>query len=359
MRVKNWLRYLRNFTLNKFTGIKKPYSAQIEVTLKCNASCSFCSIPNLPPSFTFNEMSTAQVKYIIDELAKLGVNAISFTGGEPTLRNDLPELISHAGIEHDFMNGVATNGYLMPKLFQENGKLNGLDYILLSLDYPNAKMHNRKRGLKIFDKVLKTIEYANAREIKVILSTVVMKDNLNLLDELCELAEYMECSIELYPCEDIIREFSNKQYKVDEIEKLIPPISIWANLIRMLHNKYKNILTDPLSLQIIEEGGFGGYPKYNQEILRCHVAQSYLFIRNDGYVDFPCKIHPLLSIDALKYPISEIYNISEVRSIIQNHDDFDFCNNCRLGCAIASSMPATWKTLASKYIQGYLNGNLK
>ena len=345
--------------LNKFTEIKKPYSAQIEVTLKCNASCSFCSIPNLPLSYKSNEMSTTQIKYIIDELAKLGVNAISFTGGEPTLRKDLPELIYHAGVHHDFMNGIATNGFLMPKLFRENGKLDGLDYILLSLDYPNAEMHNRKRGLKIFDKVLKTIEYANTREVKVILSTVVMKDNLSLLDEICELAESEGCSIELYPCEDIIREFSNLQYKVDNIENIIPPISIWANKIRILRKKYKNILTDPLSLQIIEEGGFGGFPNYNQEILRCHVAQSYLFIRNDGYVDFPCKIHPLLNINALKYPLSEIYNISEVRSIIQNHDDFEFCDNCRLGCAIASSMPATWKTLASKYIQGYLNGNLK
>jgi MoaA/NifB/PqqE/SkfB family radical SAM enzyme len=345
--------------LNKFTKIKKPYSAQIEVTLKCNASCPFCSIPSLHSSFLSNEMSTTQIKSIIDELAKLGVNALSFTGGEPTLRKDLPELIYHAGVNHDFMNGIATNGYLMPKLFHENGKLDGLDYILLSLDYPDAEQHNKKRGLKIFDKVLKTIEYANARGIKVIISTVVMRDNINKLDRLCELAEQNECSIELYPCENIIREFSDKQYKVENVDDLIPPLSLWANMIRILHKNYKNILTDSLSVQIIEKGGFGGFPNYNQKILRCHVAQSYLFIRNDGFVDFPCKIHPLLSINALKYPISELYKVSEVRKIIQNHDDFEFCSNCRLGCAIASSMPATWKTLASKYIKGYLNGNLK
>ncbi|MEJ2294267.1 MAG: radical SAM protein [Candidatus Lokiarchaeota archaeon] len=345
--------------LNKFTKRKKPYSAQIEVTLKCNASCPFCSIPHLPSSFSSNEMRTSQIKYIIDELAKLGVNALSFTGGEPTLRMDLPELIYHAGVKHDFINGIATNGYLMPKLFRENGSLTGLDYILLSLDYPNPEKHDKRRGLKIFEKVIQTIEYANSHEVKVILSTVVMKDNLNSLDEMCRLAEKRGCSIELYPCEDIIREFPDKQYKIDHIDDLIPSVPLWANLIRILRRRYKNILTDPLSLQIIEQGGFGGFPNYNQEILRCHVAQSYIFVRNDGIVDLPCKIHPLLSINALKYPISKLYEICEVREIIQNHDDFKFCNNCRLGCAIASSMPATWKTLASKYIQGYLNGNLK
>jgi MoaA/NifB/PqqE/SkfB family radical SAM enzyme len=359
IRIINWLRYLRNFTLNKFTDKKKPYSAQIEVTLKCNASCPFCSIPKLPSSFKSNEMSTEQIKYLIDELAQLGVNALSFTGGEPTLRNDLPELIYHAGVEHDLINGIATNGYLMPKLFRENGRLEGLDYILLSLDYPNATMHNKKRGLNVFDKVLKTINYANNRDVKVIISTVVMKDNLHLLEEMCNLAEKNNCSIELYPCENIIRDFHDKQYSIENIDDLIPSIRIWANTIRALRRQYKNILTDPLSLQIIEKGGFGGFPNYNQEILRCHVAQSYLFIRNDGFIDFPCKIHPMVSIDGFKYPISKIYDLYEVRKILKKHDDFDFCKDCRLGCAIASSMPARWKTLASKYIQGYLNGNLK
>jgi MoaA/NifB/PqqE/SkfB family radical SAM enzyme len=304
-------------------------------------------------------MSTNQIKYLIDELAVLGVNALSFTGGEPTLRHDLPELIYHAGVRHDFMNGIATNGYLMPRLFRQNGRLDGLDYILLSLDYPDPALHNKKRGLNVFDKVLETIKYANGRDIKVIISTVVMRDNLFLLEDLCKLAENNDCSIEMYPCENIIRDYPDKQYKIDAIDDLIPSIPLWANMIRILRRKYKNILTDPLSLQVIEKGGFGGFPNYNQEILRCHVAQSYLFVRSNGVITFPCKIHPILSINGLKYPLSKIFNLSQVRKIIEKHDDFDFCKNCRLGCAIASSMPATWKTLASKYLQGYLNGNLK
>jgi MoaA/NifB/PqqE/SkfB family radical SAM enzyme len=304
-------------------------------------------------------MSTKQIIYLIDELAQLGVNALSFTGGEPTLREDLPELIYHAGIKHDLMNGIATNGYLMPKLFKRNGSLNGLDYILLSLDYPNAKLHNQRRGLNVFDKVIQTIDYANKRDVKVIISTVVMKDNLHLLEEICKLANEKECSIELYPCEDIIRDYPDKQYKIENIDTIIPLISRWANLIRTLRKHYPNILTDPLSVQIIEKGGFGGFPHYHQDILRCHVAQSYLFIRNDGFINFPCKIHPKLSINSFQYPLAKIYQSIELHRIIKKHDDFPFCNNCRLGCAIASSMPARWKTLASKYILGYLRGNLK
>ena len=78
----------------------------------------------------------------------------------------------------------------------------------------------------------------------------------------------------------------------------------------------------------------------------------------DGFIDYPCKIHPLISFNALKYPLSLIYNLKEVRDIMQCRDDFEFCNGCYFGCAIVASLPAKWKALYSKYIQGYLIGNL-
>jgi len=303
-------------------------------------------------------MTTEQIKYLIDQIADLGVLALSFTGGEPTLRKDLPELIYYTGVVHGFMNGVATNGYLLPKLLKEN-KLEGLDYILLSLDYPKAELHDKMRGIKVFDKVLKSIELANKNDIKTIISTVVMKDNLYYLKDMVELAKNLNSSIELYPCEDIIRDFPNHHYQIDEIHNMIPNISIWANLIRTLRREYKNILTDPISIEVVEKGGFGGNPSFHQKTLRCHVAEAYLFISHDGLLHYPCKIHPIASFNALKYPLKDIYYSEQVRDIMKEHDNYDFCENCRLGCAIASSIPTRWKTLYSKYIRGFLDGNLR
>jgi len=353
------LRYIRNFALNKFTYKKVPYSAQIELTLRCNATCPFCSIHLIPKHLKSNEMTTHHIKSLIDQISELGVNALSFTGGEPTLRKDLPELVYHAGIVHDFINGIATNGYLMPQLLKEKNRMEGLDYILLSLDYPTAELHNKKRGIKVFDRVMETITLSNKRDISVIISTVVMKDNIQFLENICELAENLNCSIELFPCEDIIRDHRNFQYKVNNIEDLIPDLSVWAKLIRSLRSKYKNILTDPISINVVEKGGFGGAPEYYQTSLRCHVAEAYLFVRYDGFIDYPCKIHPIKSFHTLKDTINNIYYSSEVREIMKQHDTYDFCDQCRLGCAIASSLPTTWKTLYAKYIQGYLKGNLR
>ncbi|MBD3194700.1 MAG: radical SAM protein [Candidatus Lokiarchaeota archaeon] len=339
--------------MNKFTKRIIPYSAQIELTLKCMGKCRFCSIPSIPDSLKNNEMKTEEVKRIIDEIHNLKIVALSFTGGEPTLRKDLPELIKYSGEEKGLITGLATNGYLIPQIYKRNG-LTGLDYILLSLDYPIDYMHNKMRGVDVFDNAIRTIKLAHKNNVNVIISTNVMKSNMIYLSQICKLAEDLGCSIELYPCEDIVRFYEGVAYRRKHVKELIPNLDKWAKMIRSLRKRYSNILTDHISTQIVQEGGFGGRPKH-QEFLRCHVAGAYLFIRHDGKISFPCKIHPLLSFNALKYPLWSLYNMKEVRDIINEHDQYDFCNGCYLGCAITSSMTAQWNTVYEKYIKGLRN----
>ncbi|MFX1259117.1 MAG: radical SAM protein [Promethearchaeota archaeon] len=327
----------------------------MEVTLRCNGKCPFCAIHSLPKNYIENEMTTEQIIFLIDQLAEFGINTLSLTGGEPTLRKDLPELIYHMGVKHNFINGITSNGFLLPKLLP---KLEGLDFILTSLDYPTAELHDKFRGIKVFDKVIEAINLANKRDIKVIISTVVMKDNLHLLEDICKIAEDLNCTIELYPCEDIIWDINGKNYRVENIQEMIPDLHIWANKIRALRTKFKNILTDTVSLEIIEKGGFGGTP-YHQKTLRCHVAEAYMFIRHNGVIDYPCKIHPKISFDTLNHTISKIYRCKEARDIMKKNDDYQFCDGCRLGCAITSSIPTKLKTCYAKYVRGYLNGNLR
>ncbi|MBY8981734.1 MAG: radical SAM protein [Candidatus Lokiarchaeota archaeon] len=350
-------KFVRNYLLNTFTFRKIPYSAQIELTLRCNAKCKFCAIPGMPNSLKKKEMTTEQIKSIIDQIAKLGVLSLTFTGGEPTLRGDLPELIYHTGVVHNFITGLASNGYNLPKLL-DNNKLNGLNYILISLDFPIAELHDHMRGIKVFDNVIKSIKLAAKRDIKIIISTNVMKENIRYLPELCDLAKNLDCCIELFPCEDIIRIYNGQKYKVGNMDSIIPNLHLWAKIVRNLQKKYKNLLTDRFSIKTIESGGFGGTPKY-QKAVRCHVAEAYLFVRHDGYIDYPCKIHPIKRYNALEKPIYSIYNSKEVKEIMKKHDGYEFCNGCRLGCAIASSLTTHRATIYEKYIKNFFKGNLK
>ncbi|MFX1344659.1 MAG: hypothetical protein ACFFAI_06105, partial [Promethearchaeota archaeon] len=65
------------------------------------------------------------------------------------------------------------------------------------------------------------------------------------------------------------------------------------------------------------------------------------------------------SFNTQNYSLYDIYYSKEVKDIMKKHDNYNFCENCRLGCAIASSIPTHWKTVYSKYIKGFLDGNLR
>ncbi|MBD3350111.1 MAG: radical SAM protein [Candidatus Lokiarchaeota archaeon] len=373
MSLFNYWRFIGNFFLNKISSILgidttiRPLNAQIELTLRCNARCKFCSIwtKAYQKSVTDPEMTTEQVKRIIDGLNKMHITVLSFTGGEPTLRSDLGELIDYAASK-GMMTGIATNGYLLEDLVKK-GALKNLENCMVSVDFPTAELHDYYRGIKVFDRVVKGMRAARKSGIKVLISTTVTKESLPYMEEMCKFATKNHAMIELLPCENIVREVLDEALEVQNIEKdYIPDLHQWAKEIRRLKQKYPNLTTDALTARIIENGGFGQFARFGLRerffmwyvtYMPCHVAMAYLFIKYNGDVVFPCKLHPILSVSALKYPIEKIYHAPEVRKIQQQKDTFPFCRGCRLGCAISTSLPFYWSGLYGKYIVAFLKGN--
>lgn len=349
----NYFRFAKNFALNNFSfnQVYKPLNAQIELTLRCNARCVFCSIWQRDFQKEIQqEMSTSEVKHIIDELEKLGVQVVNFTGGEPTLRNDLPELISYVKSK-GMMPTIATNGFTLYELVK-SGKINDIEWVMVSLDWPDAENHDKYRGIKIFDKTVKGIRALVLEGKAAQISTVITKENLNKMEEMCKFAHDLGAMIEMLPCENIIRE-QDTAHIVDEIEGFIPNIPTYANEIRRLNKIYPNLITDSVTANIIEAGGFG-----NQKLLHCVTARSFLVINYRGEWIVPCKIHPILKVDVKKHSLYEAYYSYEAKKIMDLKDAFPFCKGCRLGCAIATSIPTRWPTLYEKYIKAFFNGNL-
>ena len=82
-----------------------PYRMDLALTYRCNNDCAHCY--NARPR-QFPEINNKQWEIILDSLWDLGIPHVVFTGGEPTLRNDLPTLIAHA--EHKGqITGLNTN----------------------------------------------------------------------------------------------------------------------------------------------------------------------------------------------------------------------------------------------------------
>jgi radical SAM protein with 4Fe4S-binding SPASM domain len=115
-----------------------PYRMDLAVTYRCNNDCSHCY--NARPR-NYPEISTDDWKNILDRLWSIGIPHIVFTGGEPTLRNDLPELIAHA---HQIgqITGLNSNGRRLSDLKYLDTLVNaGLDHVQITVESHDPHIH--------------------------------------------------------------------------------------------------------------------------------------------------------------------------------------------------------------------------
>jgi AdoMet-dependent heme synthase len=120
-----------------------PYSVFLEVTGRCNQHCQHCRWRG--SSRDGGELSTRALLGLLDELAGLGTDQVVLTGGEPTLRRDLAQLVNRA---HALGQRclLATNGSLLTSDLARGLRQAGLDAVQVSLDGSTPEAHDRFRG---------------------------------------------------------------------------------------------------------------------------------------------------------------------------------------------------------------------
>ncbi|MHC1740985.1 MAG: radical SAM/SPASM domain-containing protein [Anaerolineaceae bacterium] len=117
-----------------------PYRMDLALTYRCNNSCAHCY--NARPR-NYPELSTQEWFKILDNLWKLGIPHIVFTGGEPTLRDDLPELIQHAEANGQ-ITGLNTNGRKLKDANYVHKLVDaGLDHVQITLESHLKEIHDQ------------------------------------------------------------------------------------------------------------------------------------------------------------------------------------------------------------------------
>jgi len=159
--------------------IKVPLAVSWTLTFCCNRRCLYCAIWKRD----CYEMTTSEVLSRMAEFIKLGTKWISFTGGEPLLRDDLGECIEFAKEKGVYVS-VSSNGALIPEKIEQ---LRRVDRIKLSLDGPHS-IHDYIRGQGSYDEVMQAIAICGEKRIPVILLCVLSKYNLKSIDYLLKLA---------------------------------------------------------------------------------------------------------------------------------------------------------------------------
>jgi radical SAM protein with 4Fe4S-binding SPASM domain len=116
-----------------------PYRMDLAVTYRCNNSCTHCYNAR---SRAFPELSTEDWFVLLDKLWELGIPHIVFTGGEPTLRDDLPEVIRHAE-GNGQITGLNTNARKLKDPDFVNRLVEaGLDHVQITLESHLEKIHD-------------------------------------------------------------------------------------------------------------------------------------------------------------------------------------------------------------------------
>ena len=172
--------------LLQFSKDKRPVVVW-NMTRRCNLKCVHCyaHAKNIPFD---NELSIEEGKVLLDDLAGFGVPVVLFSGGEPLMREDLPELAEYA-VEKGMRAVISTNGTLITKEKARILKEIGLSYVGISLD-GMAEVNDRFRAVKgAFNMAMEGIRNTQEAGIKVGLRFTINRFNKEEVPQIFDLLE--------------------------------------------------------------------------------------------------------------------------------------------------------------------------
>ncbi|MGD1879134.1 MAG: pyrroloquinoline quinone biosynthesis protein PqqE [Kiloniellaceae bacterium] len=170
------------------TELSFPLAVLAELTHRCPLQCPYCSNP-LALEAGSAELTTSQWKAVIGEAADLGALQIHFSGGEPTARRDLEELVAAAAAAGLYSN-LITAGVLLTRDRLDALAEAGLDHVQLSFQDSEAAGCDRIGGYQGgFARKLDCAGWVKDAGLPLTLNMVVHRQNLAHLEDLLALAE--------------------------------------------------------------------------------------------------------------------------------------------------------------------------
>jgi MoaA/NifB/PqqE/SkfB family radical SAM enzyme len=169
---------------------QRPVWCMWQVTYRCNFRCSFCNYWKYEVDRGI-ELSPEQFAVGARNLKKAGTMMISLAGGEPLLREDLPEIVR--ALSHHHFVFVTTNGWLVTPERARALWEAGIYGVSVSIDFADPKKHDERRGVKGAHKkalqALRILSESRTQDYqRVNLNCVLMHDNLDEIEDLILLA---------------------------------------------------------------------------------------------------------------------------------------------------------------------------
>lgn len=187
----------------------------------CNAKCVHCYAAGQQEA-SEDELSTEEWKAVIDKLQAIGVPQVTFTGGEPTMRDDLVELVEHSAW---FVTRLNTNGVKLSRELCDRLMEASLDSLQITFYSDKPEVHNALVGGELYDKTVKGIENAIAAGLNLSINTPLCTLNKDYVSTLRFLHEkgvmYVTCSGLITTGNALTRSSEELQLTREEIKEVL------------------------------------------------------------------------------------------------------------------------------------------
>jgi radical SAM protein with 4Fe4S-binding SPASM domain len=287
-----------------------PISVQLDVTYRCNEECVHCYLDHED----HGEMTTAEIKNLLDQLASAGVFFLTLSGGEILLRKDFFEILEYARALL-FSVKLKTNAVLIREKQADRIKALGVESVQISIYSHRSEVHDSITKVPgSLQRSVNAIRFLKARGLKVIIANVLMLQNVQDYAGVRALAAELgvECTID---------------------PTITPKMDGDRSLLNMAvgESTLQEVFRDEKLVGNVEE--FCAPPKKANEddldVIPCSAGHTACYVSPYGDV-YPCVQFPLPSGNVRKTKFLDIWRhsdqLNEVRSITAR--ELPSCSQC-------------------------------
>lgn len=243
----------------------KPRLVNLELTKKCNASCSFCTYWQMDSKNEISDYSP------IVKMFKPVV--LSITGGEPLMRKNYDEILRKVRPYCHYLS-LITNGALLNENSARKLAEVGVNQISVSLDYLSDE-HDRVRMISgLFDHISKTLPKLTAAGYRLSLNTIIMESNLDQIVPIAHKAKEWGVDVSYSAYCSLKSDDDSQMVKEQRLERLLKVVEELKLLKRKLHNiKNSDYYLSKLH-QYFKNGCVPG----------CKAGERWIQVTPDGYI---------------------------------------------------------------------------
>lgn len=333
--------FLKNFMDIKYTTSEMANSSSmfirlhLEPTINCNLNCKMCNRQNLDSKS--GNMTFDAFKKIVDDIPNLV--DVQLTGlGETLLNPDILNMLEYLKLKEIYF-GLTTNGILLTDQISNKILEFDIGWISISIDGANRKTYKLIRNSDKFDDLIrniKNLQRLKARLRKNVfteLAMVCMKENINELFDIVELANKLEFgAIKIKILEDWNPDGEYGMWKAPHKESYISK----AEYLPKIYQTFKKAKSLGIKLEVTVEIKDSEYRRiFKNTENKCESPWYHIGVLYNGdvvpccYVKTPQRNYVFGNI--LREDFVDIWNNSRYRSFRKEHlsgKPPDICNYC-------------------------------